>query len=111
MKSKERMILLHRNMLLPFSGLPYIDESEEEDQMESIVVTPVDDNHTTGRSDSSTEDESEAEQIRQKDLLFRNVLFRKEEINVRRIIVAEVVLIGTGSKHFEKSPPRRGNRR
>ena len=38
-----RTKLLHRNMLLPFCGLPYTDESEEEEQNELEEETPVED--------------------------------------------------------------------
>ena len=56
-----RIKLLHRNMLLPFCGLPYTDESEEEEQNELEEENPVEENYTTKSSGSSTDSDSERE--------------------------------------------------
>ena len=50
--SPSKTRLLHRNMLLPFSGLPSIDDEEDdEEQIDSVVETPVDDRYTDNSSD------------------------------------------------------------
>ena len=82
--------LLHRNMLLPFSGLPYTDKSEEEEQNELEVENPVEENYTTNSSGSSTGSDSEREDSTVQRQQVQNILFPKEEISVKRLIIVEI---------------------
>ena len=103
--------LLNRNMLLPFSGLPYTDESEEEDQVESIVVTPGDDSYTTGISDSSTEDEIEAETTRQNDQPVQKCAIPQRGDQCLKNNNSRNSSDRDRTQTDRQAPPRRGNRR
>ena len=98
-------------MLLTFSGLLYIDESEEDDQIESIVVTPIDDRHTAGSSDSSTEDESEAEKIRQKDQPVQKCAIPQRGDQYQKNNCSKNNSNRDRGQTDRQAPPRRGNRR
>ena len=98
---------MHRNMLLPFSGLPSIDDGEEdEEQIDSVVETPVDDRYTDDSSDSSMDSESETENITQK-----NQPAQKYIILQRRGQGDRKNERDTRNQEHHQSMPRRGHRR
>ena len=97
--------LLHRNMLLPFSGLPYINDEEDEEQIDSVVETPVDDRYTDDSSDSSTDSDSETENITQK-----NQPAQKYIIPQRRGQGDRKNERDTRNQEHHKAMPRRGHR-
>ena len=81
-------------MLLPFRGLPYIDDNEEE-----TTITPepssAEEETTATSSESSTD--SEAEDLRARNEPTQRYVIPKEEVKVRETQETETDLEKTGT--------------
>ena len=76
-----------------------------------IVVTPVDDSYTTGSSDSSIEDESEAEKTRQKDQPVQKCAIPQRGDRYQKNNSSRNISNRERNQTDRQAPPRRGNRR
>ena len=73
--------LLHRNMLLPFRGLPYIDDREEETRSITPEPSLAEEEPTATSSESSTD--NEAEDLKARNKPAQRYVIPKDEVKVR----------------------------